>query len=201
MLIDSDDSQLILIDYQARLLPALSEGAAALANAVRLARAARLMEVPVWGTEQAPESLGATDPVLSPLLQRVFSKRSFSAVPDGLLDGLRPPAPARSGGNARSLPKHLQKPVAPEPGRQTLVLAGCEAHVCLLQTALDLVNEEFDVCVVTDACSSRTERNRDAAFDRLAGAGVELVTTEMVLFEWLRSSDHPQFKAIQALVK
>jgi nicotinamidase-related amidase len=201
MLIDSDDSQLILIDYQARLLPALSEGTAALANAVRLAQAARLLEVPAWGTEQYPEGLGATDLALRALLQRVFTKRSFSAVPDGLLDGLRPPVPARAGGNARSLPKHLQKPAAPDPGRQTLVVAGCEAHVCLLQTALDLVNEEFDVCVVTDACSSRTERNRDAAFDRLAGAGVELVTTEMVLFEWLRSSDHPHFKAVQALVK
>ena len=67
------------------------------------------------------------------------------------------------------------------------MIAGCEAHVCLLQTALDLLEDEFEVWVVTDACSSRTERNRDAAFDRLAGAGAELVTTEMVGFEWLRT--------------
>lgn len=72
-----------------------------------------------------------------------------------------------------------------------VVIAGCEAHVCLLQTALELLEEEFDVWVVTDACGSRTERNRDAAFDRLAGAGAELVTTEMVAFEWLRSCEHP----------
>ena len=82
-----------------------------------------------------------------------------------------------------------------------MVLAGIEAHVCLLQTALELLEEEMDVWVVTDACSSRTERNRDAAFDRLAGAGVELVTTEMVLFEWLRTAEHPHFKEIQALIK
>jgi nicotinamidase-related amidase len=81
------------------------------------------------------------------------------------------------------------------------VLAGVEAHVCLLQTALELLEEEFDVVVVTDACGSRTERNRDAAFDRLAGAGAELVTTEMVLFEWLRSADAPEFKSVQALIK
>jgi len=81
------------------------------------------------------------------------------------------------------------------------VLAGVEAHVCLLQTALDLLEDEFDVWVVTDACSSRTERNRDAAYDRLAGAGAELVTTEMVIFEWLRSAEHPDFKAVQALIK
>jgi len=73
--------------------------------------------------------------------------------------------------------------------------------VCLLQTALDLLEDEFDVWVVTDACGSRTERNRDAAFDRLAGAGAELVTTEMVLFEWLRTAEHPQFKAVHELIK
>jgi nicotinamidase-related amidase len=112
---------------------------------------------------------------------------------------LRPPTKPVQG-NARSLPKHLQKP-AGGAARDTIVLAGCEAHVCLLQTALDLLEDEFDVWVVTDACSSRTERNRDAAFDRLAGAGVELVTTEMVAFEWLRTAEHPQFREIQALIK
>ena len=82
-----------------------------------------------------------------------------------------------------------------------IVMAGCEAHVCLMQTALELLEEEFDVWVVTDACSSRTERNRDAAFDRLAGAGAELVTTEMVAFEWARSCEHPAFRDLLALVK
>ena len=64
-----------------------------------------------------------------------------------------------------------------------------------------LLEAEWDVCVVTDACGSRTERNRDAAYDRLAGAGCELVTTEMVGFEWLRDCEHPQFRAVQALIK
>ena len=64
-----------------------------------------------------------------------------------------------------------------------------------------LLEEEFEVWVVTDACSSRSERNRDAAFDRLAGAGAELVTTEMVAFEWLRTVEHPVFKEILGLVK
>jgi nicotinamidase-related amidase len=113
---------------------------------------------------------------------------------------LRPPVKPPVG-NARSLPKHLQKPSNTPTERSTIVIAGCEAHVCLLQTALHLLEDEFDVWVVTDACSSRTEPNRDAAFDRLAGAGVELVTTEMVVFEWLRSAEHPQFKALQALIK
>jgi hypothetical protein len=124
----------------------------------------------------------------------------FSAVEEGLGEWLRPPAKPVQG-NARSLPKHLQKPAPDASERGTIVLAGCEAHVCLLQTALDLLEDEFDVWVVTDACSSRTERNRDAAFDRLAGAGAELVTTEMVAFEWIRGAEHPAFKEMQSLIK
>jgi nicotinamidase-related amidase len=112
---------------------------------------------------------------------------------------LRPPAKPVAG-NARSLPKHLQKPDVNTAERNTVLIAGCEAHVCLLQTALDLLEDEFEVWVVTDACSSRTERNRDAAFDRLAGAGAELVTTEMVAFEWLRTAEHPAFKSVLALL-
>lgn len=200
MLLDASDSQLVLVDYQERLMPALPEREAVLANARRLAQAARLLKVPVWGTEQNPAKLGPNDPALKALCQRTLSKMHFSAVPDGLIDCLRP-ATRGHAGNARSLPKHLQKPAAPVAARGTIVLAGCEAHVCLLQTALDLVEEELDVWVVTDACTSRTERNRDAAFDRLAGTGCELVTTEMVLFEWLRTAEHPDFRDIQSLIK
>jgi nicotinamidase-related amidase len=128
---------------------------------------------------------------------------NFSAVADGIGELLRPPARAQSqqGGNARSLPKHLQKKPEPASERGTLVIAGCETHVCLLQTALELLDEEFDVWVVTDACSSRSERNRDAAFDHLAGNGAELVTTEMVAFEWLRTAEHEVFRDVLGLVK
>ena len=127
---------------------------------------------------------------------------SFSAAEEGLIDALRPPVKKQQGGNARSLPKHLQKPAAPqEPERPSIIIAGCEAHVCLMQTALQLLEEEMEVWVVTDACSSRSERNRDAAFDRLAGAGAELVTTEMVAFEWIRSCEHPAFKQMLELIK
>jgi nicotinamidase-related amidase len=200
MLLDVTDSQLVLVDYQSRLMPAIFEGPQVLANAVRLARMAQLLDVPVWGTEQNPEKLGPNPPELRGLCQKTLSKMHFSAVSDGLVDWLRPPA-RPAGGNARSLPKHLQKPSAPAPERATIVLAGCEAHVCLLQTALELIEQELDVWVVTDACGSRTERNRDAAFDRLAGAGAELVTTEMVAFEWLRSADNPVFRDVHALIK
>ena len=201
MLLDVEDSQLVLVDYQQKLIPAIHEADLVLANAQRLARIAQLLQVPLWATEENPAGLGATVPELQPLVAgRVLQKMEFDA--SALLLPRLKPAPKPQGGNARSLPKHLQKPAAqPAPGRETIVLAGCEAHVCLLQTALGLLDEEVEVWVVTDACGSRTERNRDAAFDRLAGAGAELVTTEMVAFEWLRDAGHPRFKEVLALLK
>lgn len=200
MLLDAEQSQLVLIDYQPRLMPAIHEGEAVMANARRLAQMAGLADVPVFGTEQNPSRLGQMPAELRDPCRRVMAKMQFSAVAEGLGEWLRPPArPAQ--GNARSLPRHLQKPQAAAPERGSIVIAGCEAHVCVLQTALELLEDEFEVWVVTDACGSRTERNRDAAFDRLAGAGAELVTTEMVGFEWLRSAEHPAFKELQALIR
>ena len=212
MLLNADDSQLVLVDYQTGLMPVIFENDRVVANAVRLARMARLFGVPVWGSAQNPEKLGQNMPEVQAAIDsaggRTLAKMHFSAAADGLGDWLRPPVrKPTSGGNARSFPKHLQKPAAQavqeegREGRSMVVMAGCEAHVCLLQTALDFLEEEFDVWVVTDACSSRLERDRDAAFDRLAGNGAELVTTEMVAFEWARSCEHPAFRDLLALVK
>lgn len=202
MLLDADDSQLVLIDYQEKLMPVIFEGEQVLANAIKLAKLANTMQVPVWATEQNPSRLGHNDARLRALCSETFAKMSFSAAEEGLIEVLRPPVKKQQGGNARSLPKHLQKPAEPqEAERSSIIIAGCEAHICLMQTALQLLEEELEVWVVTDACSSRSERNRDAAFDRLAGAGAELVTTEMVAFEWLRSCEHPAFKQMLELIK
>lgn len=201
MLMQAEDAQLVLVDYQERLMPVIHEGARVVANAVVLARLAALFGVPCWGTEQNPSRLGPNAPEVKTWCQQTIAKMHFGACAEpALLDVLRPPAPAPAG-NARSLPKHLQKPRVAAPVREQIVVAGCEAHVCLLQTALGLLENEFEVWVVTDACSSRTERNRDAAFDRLAAAGAELVTTEMVAFEWCASADNPRFKEMLALIK
>ncbi len=201
MLLDADDSQLVLVDYQARLMPDIHESQAVLDNALRLGRVARLLDVPVWGTQENPAGLGENVTEIRALCRTTLDKMHFSACADGLVGLLRPQVRQQQGGNARSLPKHLQKPPASAEQRTAIVLAGCEAHVCLMQTALELLEEEFEVWVVTDACGSRTERNRDAAFDRLAGAGAELVTTEMVAFEWLRTAEHPLFKDVLTLIK
>ncbi|MBK6296183.1 MAG: isochorismatase family protein [Rhodoferax sp.] len=200
MLLDVSQSQLVLIDYQTALMPAVADSASVLANAARLGQMAALLDVPAWATEQNPSRLGRSVEAISALGLRTLSKMHFSAVEEGLGEWLRPPAKPAAG-NARSLPKHLQKASQEAPQRNAIVMAGCEAHVCLLQTALDCLEDEFEVWVVTDACASRTERNRDAAFDRLAGAGAELVTTEMVAFEWLRTAEHAQFKAVHGLIK
>ena len=198
MLIESQHSQLVLIDLQTKLVPAMFEGAAVVANALRLAQAAQLLRVPTSVTEQYPEGLGATVPELLEWAREPLQKLSFSACDEGLVEQLQAIGTPKASPNARSVPKHLQKPV--ENIRNEIVIAGLEAHICVLQTVMGLL-DDFDVFVVTDACTSRTERNRDAAYDRLAAEGANLVTTEMVLFEWLRGSEHEHFKAVQALIR
>jgi nicotinamidase-related amidase len=199
MLLTNTESQLVLIDYQTRLLPSIYEGDKVLAQAIKLANIAKLLRVPTVGTEQNPAGLGHNDPKLKAFCTQTLVKSHFNACADGLGDMLRDIGTPKPSPNARSMPKHMQK--EPENQRPTIVMAGMETHVCFLQTALSLIEEEFDVWVVTDACGSRTEKDRDAAFDRLAGNGAELVTVEMVAFEWLESSDHPQFKAVLDLIK
>jgi nicotinamidase-related amidase len=199
ILLSAEDTQLVLVDYQDKLMPAIHQGDQVLANALRLAKMAKLLNLPVFGTEQYSEKLGSNHAELKTYCQKTLSKMHFGACDDGLIEILR--APPKPMGNARSLPKHIQRKQEGQEERNTILIAGCEAHVCLLQTALGLLEEEFDVWVVTDACGSRTELSRDAAFDRLAGNGAELVTTEMVVFELLRTCEHPDFKAALELIK
>src|SRR3569832_3030202 len=97
MLLDADDCQLVLVDYQARLMPAIHESGAVLQNAVRLGQLAQLFDVPVWGTEENPDGLGANAPDVRALCRKPLAKTHFSACADGLLELLRPPV--RQGGN------------------------------------------------------------------------------------------------------
>ena len=175
--LDARQSALVLVDYQSRLMPSIHDADVAVEHAVFLARVANELGVPVFGTEENPTGLGHNDERIAALCATTLAKRCFDACADGLVDCLRT-----------------------DRRVEQVVVAGCEAHVCLLQTALGLLEEELDVWVVTDACSSRSERSRDAAFDRLAAAGAELVTTEMVAFEWLRDAGHPRFKEVLSIV-
>lgn len=177
--IDARASSLVLVDYQARLMPAIHGTDDVLATALLLARAAVLLELPVLGTEENPERLGPNTEALAQLCGQTVSKMHFDACADGLLAALDVQA----------------------PGRRQVVIAGCEAHVCMLQTALGLLRAGRDVFVVENASGARRPSDHAAAMRRLAQAGATIVTHEMVLFEWLRDCRHPRFGEVLALVK
>jgi len=176
--LDAARCQLLLVDFQARLMPAIHDGVRVLRRAVMLADAARLLGVPVHGTEQNPRGLGPNDSLVRQRCASTRVKMHFDACEDGLLHTLDL-----------------------TPGAAELVVAGCEAHVCLLQTVLGLRRAGRRVWVVADACGSRSPADHGLAMQRLRDAGVTLVSTEMVLFEWAHHCRHPAFKDLLALVK
>ena len=177
MLLTAEGSVLLLIDLQQRLMPAIYDGETVLARAVRLAEAARLLDVPVCATEQNPAGLGPTVPPLAAYPRTVLAKTAFSAAEDPGFPGLLP------------------------AGTTQIVLAGCEAHVCVLQTVLGLVGRGHRVVLAADAVGSRDPADQAVAIDRARQHGAEVVTSEMVLFEWLRDSRHPKFRDVQKLLK
>jgi nicotinamidase-related amidase len=180
MLLERNRSCLVLVDLQEKLMPAIEGGAQVLARARLLAAAARRLDVPLLVTEQYPAGLGPTAPEILALMASgdVLAKTTFAA------------------GDEQAIRARLG-----EIGRPDLVLAGCEAHVCLLQSALSLKTQGKRVIVVADAVASRRAADRDAALRRLDAAGCELVTTEMVVFEWLRHAPSPAFRDLLTLLK
>jgi nicotinamidase-related amidase len=181
-LCQESDSQLILIDIQARLAEAMHPElrARAIANAAILAEAARELAIPLTVTRQYPKGLGELVPELSEALgeqQVSVDKTSFSCC------GTDPFLAALDG------------------GRKQAVIAGMETHVCVLQTAHDLLARGYRVFVVEDAVCSRRELNHHNALARLRQAGVIVTNTESVMFEWLRDARHEQFKSLSRLIK
>ncbi|MCK0536478.1 isochorismatase family protein [Alcanivorax quisquiliarum] len=176
MLLNAETSTLVLVDYQPRLLPALSGAERAVSQAVRLAQLAQLADVPILATEHYPAKLGETTPPLRPLCQQIVTKQSFDACADGLLEAL--------------------------PGqRDDIVIAGCETHVCMLQTAMGVLAGGYRAWIVTDACASRRPEDHALALGRLKAAGATLISAEMAGFEWLRHGDHPAFREALALIR
>ncbi|MHA6795762.1 isochorismatase family protein [Pseudonocardia bannensis] len=177
MLVSAARSVVLLIDLQQRLMPAIAGADAVVANAVRLAEGAGLLDVPVAATEQNPDGLGPTVDDVAGYPQLVLSKTAFGATAEPGFVTLLP------------------------PGRDEIVVAGCEAHVCVLQTVLGLLGAGRRVVLVADAIGSRDPANRVAAIERARAHGAEIVTTEMVLFEWLADSTHPRFREVQKLIR
>lgn len=174
MLINAEDSILLVIDLQTRLLPAIHEGENVLNHATWMVDVAQALQLPVLATEQYPQGLGLTQADLRARFQaeQIIEKIHFSAVTEGVL---------------------LQHPLAQ---RSQWIVVGTEAHVCVQQTVLDLLAEGLDVFVVEEAVGSRKVQDKALALERMRQNGAEIVSREMVAFEWLEKANTTEFKTI-----
>lgn len=180
MLIERDKSCLLVVDIQEKLAPAVADPAAVIRNSAILMKAAVRLGVPTILSEQYPQGLGPTVPELRELAPNSarLSKISFSCAGDpGLSERVR------------------------QTGKSQLVICGMETHVCVLQTALGYSSHRYGTFVVADAVSSRAPANREMGLRRMAENGIELVTTEMVVFEWLAKAGTAEFKELSRLIK
>ena len=185
MLIEKDKSSLIIIDVQEKLVSVMPKPHKFIDNIIKLQKAANLLKVFVTLSEQYPKGLGATIPKIREFqyqpgadeLYLTVEKTDFSIVASGRAN-------------------HINSAL------RNVIICGIEAHVCVLQTAFELADKKKKVYVVQDAISSRNEKDYLTALSRLdKHPNIQIVTCEMVLFEWLRSSDHPEFKNISQLIK
>jgi nicotinamidase-related amidase len=177
-LMSAGDTGLLVIDVQEKLAPKIQGVEALLTNIGFLIDGAKLLGLPVQVTEQYPKGLGKTVPVLAARLPAAGEKLAFSCceIPS-VADDFRRAA------------------------RPKVLLCGIEAHVCVQQTALDLLALDFRVFIAADAVGSRYPIDRDFALRRLERAGCVITTAEAAVFEWTGRSDHPQFKAVSKLVQ
>lgn len=180
MLIDASRSLFLLVDVQEGLGPVMAEPRQVYRNCALLLRAAARLDVPVLASEQYPKGLGATMSELRSLLPEgaAMEKLHFSCAAD--------PAIAER---------------VRQSGRDQIVVAGIEAHVCVTQTALGFKAAGFQVFVAHDACSSRLAVNHAVAMARLAANGIDVMPTESVVFEWLHLAGTAEFKDLIALIK
>lgn len=179
-LLKPDASALLVIDAQERLVPAMSAPDEAVARIALLGKAADRLQVPVLASEQYPRGLGHTVPALAGIIGTgtVVEKTEFCL--------------AEATGVAGWLETH---------GRRQVIVTGFEAHICVLQSALGFREAGYDVFVVADGVGSRRLSDHEVAMHRLRGNGVAVVTSEMVVFEWLGRSGAPEFKELSRLVK
>lgn len=177
MLLQACDSTLLIIDMQGRLMPAIHDGDTVVATTAKLARAARLLAVPVVATEHRSKMLGVTVAPLAERVQAIFQKMHFSATRERGFDAWLPAA------------------------RKTVLVTGCEAHICVLQTVIGLIDLGYQAVLVADATGSRKPSDHHAALRRARAHGAEIVTAEMAIFEWMETCEHPRFRDVLRLVK
>ncbi len=181
MLLDKNQSCLIVVDIQERLAPAMFDGGAeAIRNAAILMQAAKRLGVPVLVSEQYPRGLGRTVPQLAEFM------------PDG---GAIEKLEFACTGNAAFAEKLKVL------DKKQIVITGMEAHICVLQTALSLRAQGQEVFVAADAVASRKQASMDHAFSRIEDAGGAIITSEMAVFEWLERAGSDDFKALSKLIQ
>ena len=174
------DCSLVLVDVQGKLAQLMVDKESLLKNLRILIQSVKILEVPILWCQQVPAALGPTVPEIAELLtdDTPIDKASFSC----------------AGHDPFVVQLEALK-------RRHVLICGIETHVCVYQTAMDLLERDLTVTVIADAVSSRTAQNRQIGLDRLAAEGATLASTEMALFELLRTAEHPQFKQIAKLVK
>jgi len=174
MLMRREDAALLIVDLQAKLLPAIHDGEQVIGHALWLARVAARMGVPTVISEQYPKGLGHTDPRVLEAAPgaRVIEKLSFSCAAEDCLQG------------------------SAIEGAAQVVICGTEAHVCVLQSAIGLAGQGKQVFAVAEACGSRRPSDKALALSRMAAAGVTVVSREMVAFEWLASAGSDEFRQV-----
>lgn len=179
-MLNIDDSILIIIDVQDKLFNVMNDKELLVKNLLKLVKGVQILEVPIILTEQNPSGLGPTIAEVTELTSEVnrIPKFSFSCC-----------------GEERFLQK------VHELNHKQAVIAGIETHICVYQTAVDLLNLGYHVQVVADCVSSRTSFNNNIGLDRLRSEGVVLTSTEMVLFELLKTARNPRLKEIQTIIK
>jgi nicotinamidase-related amidase len=174
----ASDTALLVIDVQEKLLAKIPGADTLVRNIAFLIDGAKLLDMPVTATEQYPKGLGPTVHELAQRLPPRPDKVAFSCCAvASVVEGFRRAA------------------------RPKILLAGMETHVCVLQTALDLLARGFRVYVPVDAVASRYAVDHEQALHRLDRAGAIITTSETAVFEWLGGADHPRFKQVSALVQ
>lgn len=176
-----DSSMLIVVDLQERLLPAMAEPETVIGRSRILLQGAAALGVDVLLTEQYPKGLGSTVPAITELLHRsavTVEKTGFSAFV----------APA------------FRTRLASVP-KKTLIVAGIEAHVCVLQTVFDALGDGYKVILAADAVSSRKASDCELALKAARHAGAQVLSVESILFMLLRDAKHPAFKTVSALIR
>lgn len=175
----ADESVVVVVDLQDQFLKVIPDRETITHRAAFLVSAANIMGVPVLATTQYAERMGSHDPKIAEVLRGpTFDKRAFSCC------------------GSEEFVSALEK-----SGRRQIVLVGVETHICITQTALDLLEEDYDVFLCLDAVSSRLEEATKVGVKRLRDVGVEVCHTESVVYEWMETSEHEKFKEVLGVVK